>query len=169
MLKYLQIKNKSKLNILYTSTLCSNRLIDEMLRLKLGIPNLAIQKYHRLLAQGMSKNETLFNLNSLSVPDYNNSFNGNRIIKSNPEVEKGVRYTYIPIVLIPIIKRIFIVLFLLIKILSWKKKSNYVKNIIVFDILNLTTSILAIISSKILRIKSIAIVTDLPEMMFILR
>ena len=160
---------KEKLNVLYISTLCSERLISEMLSLKLGFPNLAAQKFHRLLAQGMALNIDLFNLNVLSVPEYQCSVNNERIIFKKTETESGVRYYYVPIILFPLVKRIVIVVYLFVKIFKWRLSSKYKKNVIVFDVLNLSTSIVSLFVSKILRIKTVSIVTDLPSLMYVLK
>lgn len=158
-----------KINILYVSNLCSERLIGEMLLAETGMPNLAAQKYHRLLAQGIAMNKDLFNINVISVPEYSHSPTGKKWIRLKSEFEKDVKYDYSPILFFPVIKRLIIVLFLLIKIIKYRLVSDSRKNYIVFDILNFSTSFISIISSKIFRFKSIAIVTDLPEMMYVLQ
>ena len=160
---------KNKINIIYVSSLCSERLISTMINLKFGNPNLAAQKYHRLLAQGIAMNKDLFNISVLSVPEYSHSPTGKKWIRSKSEFEKCVRYEYTPILLFPVIKRLIIIFFLLIKIIKYRLVSNSRKNYVVFDILNLSTSFISILSSKIFRMKSIAIVTDLPEMMYVLQ
>ena len=149
--------------------MCSERLISAMMNGKLGSPNLAAQKYQRLLAQGMALNQNLFNLSVLSVPEYCRGINGKKYILTNPEIERGVSYSYVPIFLFPILTRIISSFFLFIKIIKWRLVSKYKYNYLVFDILNIGPSITSILISKIFRIKSIAIVTDLPEMMYVLK
>lgn len=160
---------KSKLNVLYISTLCSERLISDMLNSKLGLPHLAAQKFHRLFVQGMALNTDLFNLNTLCVPEYNKSLNGERVIINNPESEAGVHYTYTPIVLLPIIKHIVTAFYLLSQIIKWRFGSNYKNNILAFDVLNINTSFVAIITSKLFRMQSVGIVTDIPNMLLVLK
>ena len=160
---------KEKINVLYISTLCSERLISEMLSLKLGFPNLAAQKFHRLFAQGMALNVDLFNVNVLSVPEYQGNINSEKVFFKETETEAGVFYHYVPIILIPIVKRIVIVIYLFAKIVKWRLTSKYKKNLIIFDILNISTSIVSLFVSKILRIKAVSIVTDLPYLMYVLK
>lgn len=159
---------KNKLDILYVSNLCSNRLIKQMLDLHTGLPNLAAQKYHKLLAQGMVLNENLFELELLSVPEYSKPSKGGMIF-TDAEEEDGVKYIYSPILFVPLIKWLVISIFLNIKIFKWRFQNNHKNRYIVFDILNLSTSLTALFASKILGVKSIAIVTDLPEMMYVLQ
>ena len=153
---------EKKINILYVSTMCSEHLISNMINADLGMPNLAAQKFHRLLAQGMALNTDLFNLNALSVPDYHGGIEREKVIFKDCEMEAGVRYNYVPIILFPLVKRIVIVTSLFVKIIKWRLTSKHDKNVIVFDILNLSTSIVSLFVSKILRIRSVSIVTDLP-------
>jgi glycosyltransferase involved in cell wall biosynthesis len=159
---------KGKINILYVSTLCSERLTTNMLINNLGTTNLAAQKFHRLVAQGMALNRDLFDINVLSVPVFKKSIDGKRIFCIGKEIEKGVAYRYIPIVLLPVINRFITAFYLCTNIISWRKESKCDKNIIVFDILNNGTSFVSIFVSKLFRIKTVAIVTDLPSLMYVL-
>lgn len=159
---------EDKIDILYVSTLCSNRLIKQMLDLNTGLPNLAAQKYHRLFAEGMVLNENLISVQVLSVPEFSNQCN--RFIRNTrEEVENGVKYDYSPIVFFPGMKWLTVSLYLIAKIFTWRLRGNYKKRYIIFDILNLSTSLVALVASKVFRVKSIAIVTDLPEMMYVLQ
>jgi glycosyltransferase involved in cell wall biosynthesis len=158
-----------KMNVLYVSTLCSERLITEMLNNNLGTSNLAAQKFHRLIVQGMSLNDDIFNLNVLSVPVFQKNYYNNRFFVFENENERGVTYIYTPVVLIPIIKRFITAFSLFCSIVKWWIKNNKEQNVIVFDILNLGTSIVSLFCSKIFRIKSVAIVTDLPSHMYVFK
>jgi glycosyltransferase involved in cell wall biosynthesis len=139
-----------------------------MLDLNTGLPNLAAQKYHRLLAQGMALNENLMSVQVLSVPEFSNQWN-RFIIISSEEVENGVKYDYCPIVFFPGIKWLIVSSYLIAKILNWRLRGNSKNRYIIFDILNLSTSLVALVASKVFFVKSIAIVTDLPELMYVLQ
>lgn len=157
------------MNILYVSTLCSERIISEMLKNNLGITNLATQKFHRLIVQGMSLNDDIFNVNVLSVPVFQKNNDNKKYFVIENEIEKGVTYTYTPIILVPIINRFITAFSLFGKIFKWNMRSKNGQNVIVFDVLNLGTSIVSLFGSKIFRIKSVAIVTDLPSHMYVLK
>ena len=158
-----------KMNVLYVSTLCSERIISEMLNKNLGTINLAAQKFHRLIVQGMSLNDDIFNVNVLSVPVFQKNYDNKKYFVFGNEIERGVTYIYTPIVLIPIIKRFITAFSLFSRIVKWLIKNKKEQNIIVFDILNLGTSIVSLFGSKIFRIKSVAIVTDLPSQMYVFK
>jgi glycosyltransferase involved in cell wall biosynthesis len=154
------------INILFVGTVCSEKLISSMLDKKLGLPHLAAQKFYRLLFQGIALNSELFNLKVLASPDYVKSVDGNIVIFKKSELENKVYFSYTPIILIPILKRFVIIYFLFINISKWLFYSKYKKNVLVFDILNLSSSITCFIMSKLFNIKSIAIVTDLPSLLY---
>lgn len=158
-----------KMNVLYVSTLCSEKIISEMLKNNLGTTNLAAQKFHRLIVQGMSLNDDIFNVNVLSVPVFQKIYDNKNYFVIENEIEKGVNYTYTPIVLIPIINRFITAFSLFSNIFRWYIRNKNEQNIIVFDVLNLGTSIISLFGSKIFRIKSVAIVTDLPSHMYVLK
>jgi glycosyltransferase involved in cell wall biosynthesis len=159
----------SRVNILYVSTLCSERLISNIAKSNLGRPNLAAQKFHRLLAQGMALNNKLFNLDVIGIPEYERDVNKNVIISTPSETEKDVRYSYVSIITIPFLKHLCLTFSLVVKIIKWRLSNANAKCYILFDILNLNPAIVSIFISKTCRIKSIAIVTDLPEFMYILK
>lgn len=155
-----------KVKVLYvSSSLCSETLTEKLLDSKLGFPNLAAQKFHRLFAQGIALNPYLFDLEVLSVPEVHYRNSHKIIYNFEPEIEKGVSYSYISIVLVPVIRYLVIAFFLLPKIIKWGVANFKKEKIIIFDILNINVSIFTIIASKFLKVKLITIVTDLPEMM----
>ena len=157
-----------KVKVLYvSSSLCSEKLTEKILESKLGIPSLAAQKFHRLFAQGMALKPDLFDLKVLGVPEVHNRNSGKIIYKFETETEKGVNYSYITIVLIPFVRYLVIAFFLLSKIITWGLVNFRKEKIIVFDILNINVSIFTVIASRFFKVKLIAIVTDLPDMMHI--
>jgi glycosyltransferase involved in cell wall biosynthesis len=157
------------MNILFVGTLCSEKLISKMLDEQLGLPNLATQKFYRLLVQGIALNEELFNIKVLATPDYVKKIDGSKFIFKKKEVENNVNYSYTPIVLFPVVKRLVIIFSILINILKWKFQSKYKHNVLIFDVLNLSSSFTCVVLSKLFNIKTIAVVTDLPSFMFVLK
>lgn len=157
-----------RVKVLYvSSSLCSEKLTAKLLESKLGFPNLAAQKFHRLFAQGMALNPELFNLEVIGVPEVHNSISHKIIYNFESETEKGVSYSYIMIVLIPVIRYLVIAFYLLSKIMKWGLLNFRKEKIIIFDILNTNVSIFTIIASRFFKVKLITIVTDLPEMIHI--
>ena len=157
-----------KAKVLYISnSLCSENLSEKLLKNKLASPNLAAQKYHRLFAQGMALNHDLFDLHVVGVPEVSREKSHKLVFSFRSEIERGVTYSYIPIILIPVVRYFAIAYFLLLKIISWGLLNSRKEKIIVIDILNTNISLSTAIYSRLLKIKLITIVTDLPEMIYI--
>ncbi len=157
------------MNVLYVSTLCSERVISQMLNNNLGNTNLAAQKFHRLIVQGMALNTDLFNVHVVSVPVFDKVYNDKKYFLFKNETEFGVNYSYTPIVAIPILKRFITAFFLCRKIAKWIIRYKKEESIIVFDILNLGTSIVSLFCSKLFFTRSVTIVTDLPSQMYVFK
>ncbi len=158
----------NKINILHVGNLCTDRLIKDMVVLNIGRPNLAAQKYHKLFVQGMLLNSDKFEVNIISVPEFINT-NKKLIRLTNPEIELGLKYFYAPIISIPFIRHIIIFCYLCFRIFTWWLKAENKNRLIVFDILNLTNTFTSLLMAFVLRIRSVAIVTDLPEMLYVLQ
>jgi glycosyltransferase involved in cell wall biosynthesis len=157
-----------KVKILYTgSSLCSEALTEKLFGKKIGFPDLAAQKFHRLFAQGIALNPDLFDLEVVGVPEVRFRKSRQIIFKFKPEIEKSVHYSYITVVLVPVIRYFIIALILLKKISKWGLANKKKEKIIIFDILNTNISIFTFLASRLFKVKLITIVTDLPEMMHI--
>ncbi len=90
----------------------------------------------------------------------------NRVFWIEPnEIEDGVRYGYIPMLNIKIVKNISVFISCFIKVLLWCLKNTGKKRILITDVLNLTTSAAAILACKITFTKTIGILTDMPGLM----
>ena len=133
---------------------------------KTGIekPVQSAQKFHRLITKGIQKH-TGANLKVLSaVPVVPSRHNRVFWIEPN-EIEDGVRYGYIPMLNIKIVKNISVFISCFIKVLLWCLKNTGKKRILITDVLNLTTSAAAILACKITFTKTIGILTDMPGLM----
>jgi glycosyltransferase involved in cell wall biosynthesis len=152
----------SKYNLLYISTLCSKdtfRFIVDNSNNKSGD---AIQKFHYLILKGLSDNETINEISTLtSIPVAPNSHK-KRIWNLPNEQEDRIRYKYIPIINLPLLKNLIVFFLSFSRVLFIKSSKNNEKNIIICDVLSLSNSLGAFCASKLRGIKSIAILTDMP-------
>lgn len=160
--------SNNKINVLYVSTLCSERMISDMFKNHTVKVNLAAQKFHRLIVQGMSFNRDMFEVNVLSLPPHQKNINKSKFTLQN-ETECGVLYTYIQVESNQFINRLGVLFHLTKSITKWILNSKNKPNIIFFDILNLSTSIVSLFVSKVFGVKTVAIVTDLPSCMYVLK
>jgi glycosyltransferase involved in cell wall biosynthesis len=157
------------MNILLVNNLVSKKLADKMLSEGIGMPNLAYQKFHKLFAEGIVLNNEIYDYTLISIPEYSSKSN-KKYYRAFTEMENGLKYYYAPIIFFPFFKSIVITFFIVKKIITWLLiNSNKGKRVIVFDILDFRNSITIYCLSKILKIKIIPIVTDLPELMFVLK
>lgn len=155
---------KQKYKIQYISTLCSPRVLASIFETSLVKPGLAVQKFHRLLAEGLSSmNETQVETLS-SIPVIYTSHK-KRIWNIKPEIVKNIHYKYIPIINLPILKNSIVSIYTFIKILTkgiFKKKYE---KVVICDVLNLSITASALLACKLTGYKIIALVTDLPGLM----
>lgn len=149
------------MNITYVSTLCSKKTIKEIKDKYNVTPLQSIQKYHRLICEGLVENKfNVKTISSIPIP----TDKTNKIINFINDKNNGVTYRYLPVINIKVIKQI---------ILLFETILNIIKDIIKFkdvvficDILNISTTIATFITCKIFRKKCIAIVTDRPIDLF---
>ena len=150
------------MKILYISSLSSKNLIDDIYRSTAVNPGFAIQKFSRLIVRGLVNNS--IECRTLTNPPITSKYTKKIWIQRNAEMEDGVDYDYIPFVNIPIIKHLFVCLYTFIHVLRWKYKDK-TQRIIVCDVLNVSACLGALLASKITRMQSVAIVTDLYGLM----
>lgn len=126
-------------------------------------PLLSIQKFHRLLVEGIKSQINEIEVIS-SIPVVRTT---NRKIFwfKKSEVYKGIKYFYIPFINIGIIRQVLIILFSFFRIFLWCLKNSRGNSVIICDVLNVSIASSALINSKIWGVKACAIVTDVPEML----
>ena len=149
------------MNLLYISSLSSRNLIDFVHKKTNRDPGFAVQKFNRLVVEGFIKNN--INVKVFSNPPLN-AVAKKRWISVPTEFEEGIKYEYASYFNLPIIKDIFVVLHTFIKVLVWGIKDRK-NNAVICDVLSISANIGAILASKLLGIKSIGIVTDMPGLM----
>lgn len=149
----------SKTNILFLGVICSEKLISEIINKKIGNPHTAAQKYNRLLMEGIVKNPDIFTLKVVSQPEYNLK----QLIKSFKETQNGVNYLYLTYCKYKSIKLTINSIKLLYLVAKWKFQARKTDHYLMFDVLHLYSALMAFFYSKIMRIKKITIITDLPD------
>ena len=142
--------------ILYISSLSSERLIEEIHEKTGGNPGYAAQKFNRLLALGLIGNDikTIVLSNPPITPEVGGFWYNNR------EIENGVTYRYIPFVNKTLIKHVFVFTYTFFYVLLWGMKHRK-DNAIVCDVLSISACMAALMASKIVCVRSVGIVTDI--------
>lgn len=145
------------MNILYVSALSSSRLINEIYEASGQNPGFAVQKFSRLLVKGLVANG--INVSALSNPP-GISVKNKRTVSFGSEMEDGVNYRYIPYLNFPLIKHLCIFLYSFFYVLVWGLKGRREKAI-VCDVLSISVCMGAWLASKINRVESVGVVTDI--------
>jgi len=155
------------INILYISSLCSQRILEYLYNSSSTKPLQSIQKFHRLFAEGIKlSDDTVIveTLSSVPVPANHKKW----LWKIPKEKFNNINYRYIPFINIPFLKDIIIIFYSFFRIVIWRFSN--IKNgnkIIVCDVLKLGITVSAIMACKLTGIKVLAIVTDLPGLMVV--
>lgn len=146
------------MRIIYASCLISKKKNKELFENN-TYTGFQVQKFHQLLCHGFAFNKCDIQiLSALPVTRKN----CNKIfIKKDYEKEGSIFFNYLTVINLPILKNIFIILAAMIEMFKLAKCKDNV--FLMADCLNQSVSFGAVIASKILGIKSIGIITDLPD------
>lgn len=148
------------MKIIYVSSVVSNSKIKEIIKNSKRKPLQSIQKFHRLMCEGIAENG--IEIKTISAIPMSSKISKKKIWIEKSEIENQVKYQYIPFINIIAVRQICMLIstiFFVIKELLKEKKEK----VFICDILNTTISTVTLILSKILKFKCIAIVTDLPR------
>lgn len=156
---------KQSKKLLYISPLCSENLINDIFNNSSIKPGLAVQKFHRLIVEGLSMHKESCYITTLSVIPVNTASHKKRFWNLSPEIIKNVRYNYVPMINLAIIKNIIVFLYTFFKISFWNLFTDKSEKLIICDVLNLSQSAAALLACKITNKNIIAIITDLPNML----
>ena len=150
------------MELLYISALSSERLINEIYEKTNANPGFAVQKFSRSLVRGLIRNGV--KCTALSTPPVTRQFNKNLWISLDNETEKDVVYHYIPFINIPLLKHICIFFYSFFYVLKWGGRLTKEKAVIC-DVLCISLSLAVLLASKIIRLKAVAVVTDIYDQM----
>ena len=151
--------------ILYISTLCSSRLLDDIFNTSFIKPGQAVQKFHRLLVEGLALHDKSCYVETLSTIPVTSESHRKRVWSAPSEVVDNIQYKYVPIINLPILKNIIVFIYSFFKIVVWNLVGGRGDKVVICDVLNLTITLAALYACKLTRVKTIAIVTDVPNLM----
>lgn len=154
------------MKILYISTVCSPKILDEIFKTSKIKPGQAAQKFHRLLVEGFCKHNTLCTIDVLSALPVTTSSHEKKWWNIKKEIYKTASFQYIPFLNFNFIKHIFVFIITFFKVLFWRINNWQEKRIVICDILNNGIVWSTFIACKLSRQKMVVLVTDLPTMVF---
>lgn len=147
------------MKLLYISALSSSRLISEIYKKSGKNPGFAVQKFSRLLVKGLIANGA--DVVALSNPP---ATEDRRKVSYGKETEEGVHYKYIPFLNVALLKHLCLFAYAFVYVLLWGCRHRREKAI-VCDVLSISVCMGALLASKINRVRSVGVVTDIYGLM----
>ena len=148
------------MKVIYVSSVISELKMNLIIKNSKNKPLQSIQKFHRLICEGIVKNG--IQVKTLSSIPMSQKISSKLFWFDKKENRNGVEYTYIPFINLKIIRQIFTFFGIVLKVIkeSFKEKKE---KVFICDILNTTIATSTLILSRILKFKCLAVVTDLPR------
>ena len=144
------------MQILYLSGLASKAAIEDAGRRNPKFSSYALQKFNRLVVEGMTRNgHDVLAVSSFYLPGVGHGYTRKR------ELENGVQYRYIPTPNIGLLRHLWLIVFCFFEVFFWGI-SNKKEKALVADVLNISTCIGAIAAARIVGLRRVGIVTDMP-------
>ena len=150
------------MKILYSSTVCSNKLLNHLYNTSTKKPMYSIQKFHRLLLKGFVKNGV--DVQTVSAIPISLQNHTKKVWMVDSDVEDGIHYRYIPFVNYLFLRQIGIFVYAFFYVLFWGMRGKKEKRLIC-DVLNISVCLGSLIASRLIGLKSVGIVTDMPGLM----
>lgn len=147
------------MHFIYVYGGCSPKKYNEYVE-KLGLRiKQQSQKYNQLLMEGLVKNGS--SVYAISSRPINRNNKKQFFFKGEKDYENGIYYYYVPFINYSVMRNITVFISVFFKILFMH--INYKEHVIMCDGLNIAASLAALIASKIRKIKTVGIVTDVPS------
>lgn len=147
---------------LFVSSLCSKAKIAQLHKDSGRNPGFAGLKFRYLLAKGLQLNS--IDIVALSVIPMSGSFSQKKIWINKSEYSDGIRYKYVPFINLLYIRQIVIFIYTFLYVLFWGL-SNRRDKFIVCDMLNVSLCSAVLLATKLNRVKTVGVLTDMPGMM----
>ena len=149
-------------NILYVSSLCSEKVLDILFETSNNKSIQPNQKFHRLIIEGIKLNN-IRNIETISALPVVVKSHKKKIWKFNKEIDNGIIYYYPFFLNYPILKYFFVFANSFLHTLWWCFKNKRKDSAIICDVLNYSVVSGAMVVAKLLKYHIQTIVTDLPR------
>ena len=150
------------MKILYVSVLSSPKLIGELAKSSTRNPGYSVQKFHRLVATGLARNDV--DVKTLTAPPIVSSTSRKRWWYLRDETFDGIHYHYIPFLNFTGLRQICLFVYSFFYTLFWGM-GNRKEKCIVCDVLDISVCLGSVWASKIVGLRSVGIMTDMPGLM----
>lgn len=146
------------MHILYAVSSCSNRVYRQLFTHVEKKPAYHIQKYHRLLIEGLAVHAKV---DVIATPPVNRSVMDRAFLALPEEEEGGARYIYLPVTRNRLGKLVSMAVGTFFQVLCRGDRDT----VVVVDCLNRTVGLFAALAARLRGRKCVGIVTDLPDML----
>ncbi|MBQ8164553.1 MAG: glycosyltransferase [Clostridia bacterium] len=153
------------MKVIYVSSLCSKKTYTKLFGDMKHAPGMQAQKYNRLMAEGLAKNEGVEVTVISSAPVTRENY-GSGKFSCAADKENNIEYNYVSFSLLPVFKHISIIRNTYKKCLKMFKENSKIsgeKAAVVCDVLSLSASYGALRAAKKCNAESVGLITDLPE------
>ena len=146
------------MHIIYAVNTCSNKVYHQLFSHVKKKPAYHIQKYHRLLIEGLASHTKV---DVVANPPVNRWVMDKAVVRLPRETEGGADYRYIPAIRNPAVKLTCAGVGTFFRTLFLARKDS----VVVVDCLNRTVALAALLAARFRGKRCVCIVTDLPEML----
>lgn len=149
------------MKVIYASCLMSERKIQRTFQNATDYDGFQVQKFHRLLVEGFKLNNC--KVAALTVLPVTRNNTNKKVYLDETEKNNGIVYHYPMVINLTIIKHIFAIIASMFSFVSIAKKNKDV--VLIADCLNKSVALGSVLGAKIMKVPSVGIVTDLPDML----
>ncbi len=147
-----------KYKVIYCSNVCTEKKYKDLFENLTQMPGQQVQKYHRTLLKGLIRNNN-FEVVALSKLPLSKVFSTKRIYRKAEERFDNTNIVYLPYFNLLIVN-IFLQMISTVKEIVALAKKGY--KYVIIDVLNTSMNMAIIFICKVLKLRIIGIVTDLP-------
>lgn len=149
------------MKVIYASCLMSECKMQKTFRNTTDYDGFQVQKFHRLLVEGFKLNNC--KVAALTILPVTRSNTKKKIYLDETEKNNGIVYHYPIVINLPVIKHIFAIIASMFSFISIAKKNKDV--VLIADCLNKSVALGSVLGARIMKVPSVGIVTDLPDML----
>lgn len=149
------------MKVIYASCLMSECKMQKTFRNTTDYDGFQVQKFHRLLVEGFKLNNC--KVAALTVLPVTRNNTNKKVYLDETEKNNGIVYRYPMVINLPIIKHIFAITASMFSFISIAKKNKDV--VLIADCLNKSVALGSVLGAKIMKVPSVGIVTDLPDIL----
>lgn len=149
------------MKVVYASSACSRKRFSELFPALERMPGQQVQKYHRLMREGLVRNGVPV-VALTSAPITRKNYRAG-VIRVSPDNEAGAEFYYLTVFNLPVVRNISLLMQSFVQTCIHLRRTK--DAVVIGDALNFSVSTGALLAAKLFRRTSTGIVTDIPSFM----